>query len=644
MAECEPATIETALVQVFVETNNILVRRNTLIKDLLENRSEDIIATKKLLEYEVETKTITDFVNIFELLVPTTDKKINGTFFTPRTITDFIVSQTITSPTQKVCDPSCGCGAFLIAAGMFISEKFKCDIVDVIERNIYGVDIADYSVRRAKILLSLLALKNGEDRESIKFNLETRDSLTSDWKELFPEVIESGGFDVVIGNPPYVRFQDLNKELRKQLYRDWLTLKTGNYNLYFAFFELGVDILRPKGVLGYITPNNYFTSLAGVQLREYLASNKLVEKIIDFNHLKLFEAQTYTCITLLKKEKRSFFHYERLDDYERLNSLGKLHYSKVCFDKLNNNKWRLLRDIDQDNIRKIEDIGKKLGDISDIRVGIATCKDSVYFIDGSTLRDGYYHKLYQAKNYPIEKEITRRIAKISDFKTQTDLDKNDRRIIFPYLKMIGKMEIIPENDMERLYPHCYKYLLSAREELATRDKGRVKYAEWYGYARTQGLNFFGKKLLTPTFSSEPRFLLEQDENALFCNGYAIYMADTPGLFSKVEPQLDLSILRKILNSCVMDYYIKQTSVAIEGGYPCYQKNFIELFGIPDFSPDELNFLKNEENKARINAFLIKKYGISIQELRYTYLELKKDPLPKSVNVHIEKIFGEMVGS
>ena len=121
----------------------------------------------------------------------------------------------------------------------------------------------------------------------------------------------------------------------------------------------------------------------------------------------------------------------------------------------------------------------------------------------------------------------------------------------------------------------------------------------------------GKKLLTPTFSSEPRFLLENDENALFCNGYAIYSIDESNLFSKVEQQLNLDSLRKILNSSVMDYYIKRTSVSIEGGYPCYQKNFIELLGIPSFTADELNFLNQEWDRKRIDNFLIEKYDIKI---------------------------------
>lgn len=606
----DPDAIETALVQLFVESNDISVKKNVLIRQFLDDKSDSVLFAKNLLMDEVETKNITDFVNLFELLVPHDDKKINGAFFTPKNITDFMVSQTITSASQKVCDPSCGCGAFLIAAAIFISEKFKKDITDVIEENIYGVDIADYSIRRAKILLSLLSLKSGGDKKDIKFNLKTADSLITDWKKLFPKTEK--GFDVVIGNPPYVKFQDLNKELREKLYKDWLTLKIGNYNLYFAFFELGVAIMKTDGALGYITPNNYFTSLAGVPLREYLGSNKLIEKIIDFNHLKLFEAQTYTCITFLRKSEKDFFRYERVDGYGILNSLNKLHYSKINFAGLNNKKWRLLRYSDQENIKKIESVGKKLGDIVDIRVGIATCKDSLYFIDGSTLEDGYYYKLYRGKNYQIEKEITQPITKISDFKDQNDLAKNNRRIVFPYRKKDEKVEIVKENELRNLYPRCYEYFVAAKEELAARDKGRIEYLEWYAYARTQGLNFFGKKLLTPTFSSEPRFLLEQDENALFCNGYAIYLTDRSNLLSKIEQQLNLDTLRKILNSRLMDYYIKRTSVSIEGGYPCYQKNFIELLGIPNFTSDELSFLDQENDGRKIDNFLIEKYDVNIQ--------------------------------
>ncbi len=602
----ETQAIENALVQLFVEQNNIAVKNNILIKKILDNSSNEVTLAKQELTEVFRSKEIADFVNIFELLVPNKDKKINGAFFTPKLVTDYIVSETVKDSKQKICDPSCGCGAFLISVTKFISQKFNKPVIDTIEDNLFGVDIADYSVQRAKILLTLLALNNKEDKKEIKFNLKTGDSLSDDWVKIF-----NTQFDVVIGNPPYVKFQDLDNDLRKKLNTDWKTLNTGNFNLYFAFFELGIKIMKKDGVLAYITPNNYFTSLAAVPLRDYLESNKLIDKILDFNHLKLFEAQTYTCITFLKWSTKNYFDYERVDHYETLNKLEKLKFSKMFFKDLNNKKWRLLKQEDQINIKKIETIGEKLGNVVDIRVGIATCKDSVYFIDGKNAENGFYFKDYNGEKYKIEKEATKPIAKISDFRVQDELNNNSRRIIFPYQKNNGKVEIIKEEQFKKSFPYCYNYLLIAKSELETRDKGNIEYPTWYAYARTQGLNFFGEKLLTPTFSAEPRFLLEQDDNALFCNGYAIYLINKQDLFSKPDQKLNLNVLGKILNSCVMDYYIKRTSVSIEGGYPCYQKNFIELFGIPNFTEKEIKFLEKEEDKTEINNFLIKKYDVNI---------------------------------
>lgn len=598
--------IENSLVQLFIEQNDITVKNNVLAKKIIFDTSKKVLLAKQELRRVFQSSEITDLVNVFELLVPDKDKKINGAFFTPKLITDYIVSQTIKDPGQMICDPSCGCGAFLISAAKFISKRFNKSVIDVIENNLFGIDIADYSVRRAKILLTLLALKNKEDKDEIQFNLITGDSLSSDLVKEF-----NTQFDIVLGNPPYVKFQDLDNSLRIKLNTDWKTLNTGNFNLYFAFFELGIKIMKKSGILAYITPNNYFTSLAAVPLRQYLESNRLIDKILDFNHLKLFKAQTYTCITFLKWASRDYFDYERVDNYEELRKLENLKFSKIFFKDLNNKKWRLLKKEEQTNIKKIEMIGEKLGNIVDIRVGIATCKDSVYFIEGDTLEDGFYFKNYNGKRYKIEKESTKAIVKISDFKTQDELKNNSRRIIFPYKKTNGLVKIIKEEQFKKLYPNCYKYLSEARTELETRDKGRIEYLTWFAYARTQGLNFFGEKLLTPTFSLVPRFLQEQNKDTLFCNGYALYPMDKQDLFSEERRRLSLNILSKILNSNVMDYYMKRTSVSIEGGYPCYQKNFIELFGIPNFSQKELNFLNRENKKEIIDNFLTKKYGIKI---------------------------------
>lgn len=602
--------IENAFVQFFIEINNISVNRNQLILDILKSKKNIIKQIKELIQQEFSAFSLKDLEKAFELLIPEKDRKLNGAFFTPSIITNYISKELITSPDQNICDPSCGCGAFLTSAVEIIHEKFRRKIIDIIEKNIHGIDILDYSVRRCKIILTLQALVNGEDEENIKFNIYKQDSLSFDWKSKFSSIAKDGGFDLVIGNPPYVKFQDLPDDIRKDLYTNWKTLNVGTYNLYFAFFELGITILNKAGRLGYITPNNYFTSLAAINLRRFLQQNKYVEKIIDFNHLKIFESQTYTAITFLNKksDRNKQILFERIDDRTMLLSLEKTQFSKVDYLSLDSKKWRLLRGEDQANIKKIETTGSPLGSLFDIRVGIATCKDNIYFIDGNTLKDGFYRKTFEGKIYNIEADITRPVIKISDFKDQRELNDNKRRIIFPYYIRLGKAYLLRSKELKETYPECYKYLLEVKPELEQRDKGKVKYDEWYAYARTQGLSLCGAKLVTPTFSDSPRFLYEKKENALFCNGYAIFKKKGRNLF---DEEVSLETLSKILNSKIMEYYIGKTSVSIEGGYPCYQKNFIERFTIPKLKQEHDDYLENEKNQQKIDSFLAKIYGLKV---------------------------------
>ena len=140
---------------------------------------------------------------------------------------------------------------------------------------------------------------------------------------------------------------------------------------------------------------------------------------------------------------------------------------------------------------------------------------------------------------------------------------------------------------------------------------------FFVWGRTQGLAKTGKKILNPTFSQTPRFLLINEEESYFTNGYGTYFREqeTETLFaesinpiSKIE---NIDVVQKIFNSIVMHYYVSKTSVAIEGGYPCYQKNFIEKFTIPEFSESEIELLRSLNDKNEIDNFLIEKYQLSI---------------------------------
>lgn len=559
--------------------------------------------------FSLNISSIKELENYLELIIPISDRKINGAFFTPDYIIDFIINEIQPKENDTNLDPSCGCGAFLIGLTDYYKRTFNKSIRKIVKENIFGSDILDYNIHRTKLILTIYALQFGEYLEETDFNLYHQDSLRTDWKQ---------HFDNIVGNPPYVKFQDLSNENRNYLAKHWTTVEGGTFNLYFAFFELGYKLLKPTGKLGYITPNNYFTSLAGEALRRFFQHQKCVTSIIDFSHKKVFDAQTYTAITFLNKQQNEAIAYDRIKkDCSPKQFLANVNGSLNYLKNLNVKKWRLLKTDEQLNIKTIETIGIPIGKLFDICVGIATLKDDVFFVDGSREKNGYYLKLTQKGTFEIEKEVVKSVYKISDFKMQEEVEHNTRKIIFPYQINNGNAIPIAENDFKKKFPKCYKYLLSEKEILLNRDKGKVKFEPFYVWGRTQGLTKRGKKILTPTFSQHPRFLLVEEEDAYFTNGYGIYFKEqeTNGLFAdlinpicKVE---NIDVVQKILNSVVMHYYVSRTSVAIEGGYPCYQKNFIEKFTIPELTEKEIELIRGLTDKQEIDDFLISKYHLNL---------------------------------
>jgi len=552
---------------------------------------------------------IKELENHLELIIPVGDRKINGAFFTPDYIIDFIINEIQPKENETNLDPSCGCGAFLVGLTDYYKRTFNKSIRQIIKDNIFGSDILEYNIHRAKLILTIYALQNGEHLKDSDFNLYHQDSLRTNWKT---------SFDNIVGNPPYVKFQDLTDDTRNYLAKHWTTVEGGTFNLYFAFFELGYKLLKRTGKLGYITPNNYFTSLAGEALRKYFQHHKCVTRIIDFSHKKVFDAQTYTAITFLSKQQNNTITYDRIKEQQTPEAfIANANGSPNYLENLNVKKWRLLKSDEQQNIKTIETIGKPIGKLFDICVGIATLKDEIFFIDGSSKENGYYIKTTDNGTFEIEKEIVKPVYKISDFRTQDEVEHNTRKIICPYSIKKGIATAIPESNFKKKFPKCYAYFLSEKENLLARDKGKVAFEPFFVWGRTQGLTRTGKKILNPTFSGHPRFLLVEEEEGFFTNGYGLYFREQEnnGMFNDlINPIVKLEnidVVQKILNSHIMDYYVSKTSVAIEGGYPCYQKNFIEKFTIPVLTESEIEIIRNLNTPQEIDDYLIEKYQLNI---------------------------------
>ncbi len=596
--------IERSLVLRYIEVNNIDLKKSQYLSEYISDFCPNPVLSSdisNLGDYSLDELSVA-----FELLIPASDRILNGAFFTPAYIVDYIIDNVSPSCSETVADVSCGCGAFLLGILRYYIRKYNISVSEILKNNLRGADILEYNIRRAKLLICLFALRNGENIAADDINIICCDSLRYNWNQKF---------DCIVGNPPYVKFQDMTDESRSFLASNWSTTSFGTYNLYFAFFELGYNLLSNSGRLGYITPNNFFTSLAGESLRNYFQQHQCIYKIVDFNATKVFDVQTYTAISFINKQKNNSIEYGRIKDNQTPSDfLNVIFFSSNPYDSLNPKKWRLLCGDERYNIKQIETIGEPIGQLFNICVGIATLKDDVYSFFPTSSDDTYFYFVRDNITWKVEKALTRVTVKISDMKCQADVAANERHFIFPYKMINGKMNPIPEDEMASSYPSCYAYFIYVKDILASRGKGKHTYTPFYSYGRTQGLNRKGVKLYTPTFSKTPRFLIDLDEDSLFTNGYGIYLRESSNNLFDTNPITEinnLDVIQKILNSEIMNYYIMATSVAIEGGYPCYQKNFIEKFTIPYLDDEQINYIRNISDDEELNAYLAEIYHINL---------------------------------
>lgn len=535
-------------------------------------------------------------IEFFEALLEKDNKDENGIVFTPQYIAEYITKSVFEDRNLmlhllKIIDPGCGCGIFLVAAAEYILKTCHKPIDSIIRNNIYGIDIDPDNVRRCILILRLLSAKHGGNFNEIQTNIICRDSLKINWTEEF----DVDSFSLIIGNPPYVNPHDINKETVQFLKKSFITTQSGVFNIFYAFIEKGLNYLEEDGILSFIIPNNFLTIKSAFELRRLLQTRACIRRILDFGHNMVFKpVRTYNCIVQFTAKSQSSFEYYILPKVENIeNAINKINFSKMLTDDLDKNGWKLVDERTYRNLRRIE---SQLIPIKEfIRTGIATLRDRVYLVERDN--NGFYKNINSNKCY-IENDLVKPIYKIPDLKLHDNIDAAKRYIIFPYIKTETGYTLIAEFELANKFPKTYECLLAQRDELDARDKGKGAAQGWYAYGRTQGLNKYGKKLLFSTFANRPRFIYVDDEDALFCNGYAVFDND----------RYELDILQKVLNSRLMQYYVSNTSYSIEGGYYCYQKKYVERFSVPLFTKMDIEFIRaSSQNK--VDDYLWTLYGL-----------------------------------
>ncbi len=307
----------------------------------------------------------------------------------------------------KILDPACGSGAFLNQAlnylleeHAFIDESIKTlmggsvlGLYDVkkgiLENNLYGVDINAEAVEIAKLSLWLRTVESGRKLNKLANKIKVGNSLIDDksvasdafvWEEEFKEVFEQGGFDVVIGNPPYVQVRVLDKE-HKSFFDAKYQSAYKQYDIYILFYELGLNILNDNGILSYITPNKFYLADYGKNIRKYILNHSSILEIVDVSMMNIFaEASVYPTIINLKKD---ISVDNIIDIYPKVTTQEELAHNKALQieqKEINNEASDYIINLNIENrflLEKMENKGKPIGDFLKISRGFRPPKEEL---------------------------------------------------------------------------------------------------------------------------------------------------------------------------------------------------------------------------------------------------------------------------
>ncbi|MBI5388138.1 MAG: N-6 DNA methylase [Verrucomicrobia bacterium] len=372
-----------------------------------------------------------------------------------------------------------------------------------------------------------------------------------------------GGFDAVIGNPPYVRIQGFPADQIKYLTTHYGSA-TGNCDLYVSFVERGFSLLQRGGTLGFIVPNKFFRTDYGEGLRQFLSARRAVSRIVDFGANQVFKATTYTCLLFLRHETADAFEYGKSKAAKE--SLSSVVFSRRDAGTLGAAPWTFESVEVALLLAKLGRHTKRLLDLpADMSRGSSTGDDEVFVFETGTLK--------------VEKAVTREPLFASDFGRFRFALAGKWRVLFPYHWEDGEYRLYSESELRSRFPRAFAFLQKNQAAL----KRRKQYREWFGYSAPRNLDLHERaQIAVPLLADTGLFALIPEE----ARGQICPMA-SGGFTVTLSPQCPLSpaYVVGLLNSKLLFWRLRTLSNVFRGGWiTCTKQYFGELpIRVIDFS-------------------------------------------------------------
>ena len=523
-----------------------------------------------------------------------------------------------------ILDPACGSGAFLNAALQFLMAEHKLidemeakvagsaivfqDVENsILEHNLYGVDINEESVEIAQLALWLRTAKPHRKLNSLNENIKCGNSLISDpaiagekafdWQKEFPQVFENGGFDVVIGNPPYVQLQSMG-EMSDVYAKCGFETYNKSADLYCLFTEQGYKLLKPGGMQSFIMPNKWMLVSYGKELRKFFSKTDL-QQIINFGDIQFFdEATIYVCIFVTRKPEltkcRTHCEVQAL-------SLNKKTYHGDFLNEVPNQlatypaeifgeaEWIIQPKAHFDILQKMQS-GLALKDLPiSIYRGILTGYNDAFFIDEAT-------KEQLIAEDPKSAELIKPLLRGRDIQAWMAQWDDQYLLFVPWHfpnhlddSIQGASEQ-SEVDFREQYPAIYAHLEQHRPKLSARNKTEtgIRY-EWYALQRWAAdyyNEFTRPKIMYPNMTSQFPFIY--DEQGFFGN-------DKTFMITANDDSINLKFITAVLNSKLCKLWIWYNCPELQGGTREIRKVYFENFRIPHCDdPSALSALTDQQ--------------------------------------------------
>ncbi len=544
----------------------------------------------------------------------------------------------------RILDPACGSGSFLLTAYQILIDyhlqyyekhpeesgegKLFPDVITgfnnskklsiekkahILRNNIFGVDIDPQAVEIAMMSLYLKCMEGEKDlprkrellpslakniccgnslisydifEQKILFDEEGKERINPfDWYSKstgFGTIMEKGGFDIIIGNPPYIRIQVLKEWAAKEVefYKHkYISASKGNYDIYVVFVERAIKLLNRDGKIGFILPHKFFQANYGEPLRELISEGRYLREIVHFGDQQVFDGPTtYTCLLFLDKRRRQNFRYIKVHNLEGWRTSGEAIKSEIPRNKVLKAEWNFVVRKEAALFEKLCGMNIKLRDVASIFVGLQTSADKVYILEEACPpsnglvrvrdRDGIEWSLEQN----VVKSFLNKVT-VSTFNCPV----SHHWLIFPYRLVHGEVALLTASELSSIYPRVWEYLKKNEKILRGRESGKADHTKWYGYIYKKNLTLFdAPKLIVQVISKFGRYAYD-DVGLYFSGG-----GNGPYYGTRWHDQNDfhsIHYLQALLSSKLLDFYLHKVSTTFQGGYWSYAKRFIEQLPI-----------------------------------------------------------------